>query len=253
MRLVTASALLIAAGSSLAQTQVPHAFQSGQPARASEVNDNFSALAGSINEVSTEVGSLDSRLTMLETTGGTGCESGVSSGWLSAHTPTYEYIPTAVGTPITVGGAGWVLFRVPFVEIGSRQPYVLDFPMSDSAQIDLSFNHVKPASSQCAQLMISGFPASAHISDGVTYSWSQPFQGIRSDSHYDISVTIWVGETAITISTGVQLPIPGMDVFLGDGVYDYTALLPALEAPHIDDIITGFDQFIDYLHIDEAP
>jgi hypothetical protein len=87
----------------------------------------------------------------------------------------------------------------------------------------------------------------------VTYSWSQPFQGIRSDSHYDLSVTIWVGETAITISTGAQLPIPGVNVFLGDGVNDYTALLPALEAPHIDDIITGFDQFIDYLHIEEAP
>lgn len=38
-------------GLAYSQVQVPHTFQAGQPARASEVNDNFSALAADINAV----------------------------------------------------------------------------------------------------------------------------------------------------------------------------------------------------------
>ena len=245
------SVLLLTTGLTQAQTQVPNTLQAGQPARAADVNENFSALAGSINQMSTEVAALDGRLGLLETTGSSGCNAGVSSGWLSAHTITYSYIPAAVGTPITVGGGtGWVLVRVPFVEYGSGLRYILDLPMVTGAQVDLHFSHVKPVNPSCAPLLISGFPASADVSDGRTYTWSQPFRGVSTESRYDVSTTIWVGETAVTVSTGITFP--ELNIALGSDTYDYT-FFPLAEMPHIDDFINSFDDFIDYLHIEEAP
>jgi hypothetical protein len=170
---------------------------------------------------------------------------------LSAHTPTYNYIPATVGTQITIGGGtGWILVRVPFVEYGSGLRYVLDLPMATGAQVDLRFSHVKPINPVCGPLTISGFPASADASDGRTYTWSQPFRGVSTESRYDISTTIWVGETAVTVSTGITFP--EVDIPLGADTYDYM-FLPTGAMPHIDDFINSFDDFIDYLHIEEAP
>ena len=42
---------LITSGVASGQTQVPNTFQSGQPARASEVNDNFSTLEQAIQQL----------------------------------------------------------------------------------------------------------------------------------------------------------------------------------------------------------
>ena len=52
-RWVAAGAGLLACVASLGQTQVPHEFESGQPARASEVNENFAALASAIDSNTT--------------------------------------------------------------------------------------------------------------------------------------------------------------------------------------------------------
>ena len=41
---------LFASGVAFGQTQVPNTFQSGQPARASEVNENFSTLESAVND-----------------------------------------------------------------------------------------------------------------------------------------------------------------------------------------------------------
>lgn len=43
-------AILMLTGAVFGQTQVPNTFQSGQPARAAEVNDNFSAVESAINQ-----------------------------------------------------------------------------------------------------------------------------------------------------------------------------------------------------------
>lgn len=231
-----------------AQTQIPNIFSAGQPARAAEVNENFSTLAGSIDQVSTENAALDGRLTMLETTGGTGCELGIGSGWSSAHTPTYNYIPTTVGSAVLNGA---VLVRIPFVELGSGQRYVLDFPMYNAVPIDIHFSHVKPVNPDCTKLSISGFPASVEISDGKVYTWSSPFRGITTEIRHDVSTTIWVAETAISITTGVL--IPEINYSTGVDTYDYTNLFPTPSLWHVDDVTNGFDDFIDYLHIEVAP
>ena len=59
---------LFIAGVSNAQTQVPNTFQSGQPARASEVNENFDVLETAINQNTTAIGQIPAglALTFLE-------------------------------------------------------------------------------------------------------------------------------------------------------------------------------------------
>ena len=47
--------VLIFSGVAFGQTQVPNTFQSGQPARASEVNDNFSTLETAVNTNATNI------------------------------------------------------------------------------------------------------------------------------------------------------------------------------------------------------
>ena len=53
-------------GTSVAQTPVPHVFESGQPARASEVNENFDALSSNVDANSNAISAMgDSLATRL--------------------------------------------------------------------------------------------------------------------------------------------------------------------------------------------
>jgi hypothetical protein len=61
MRLLATLTLLVS-GISFAETQVPHTFSSGQPARASAVNENFNALETAIDDVVARLGELESQL-----------------------------------------------------------------------------------------------------------------------------------------------------------------------------------------------
>jgi hypothetical protein len=58
MRTITTLALCFLAAPALAQTQLPHIFQTGQPARADEVNANFGALETAINDNSADIAAL---------------------------------------------------------------------------------------------------------------------------------------------------------------------------------------------------
>lgn len=50
----------------LGQTQVPNTFSAGQPARATEVNDNFSALVTAVDDNANNIASLDGRVSSVE-------------------------------------------------------------------------------------------------------------------------------------------------------------------------------------------
>ena len=47
--------LLIFSGAAIGQTQLPHTFTAGQPARATEVNENFSELESAINQNASDI------------------------------------------------------------------------------------------------------------------------------------------------------------------------------------------------------
>ena len=57
-KLTVSIVLTFVAAAANAQTQVPHDFQAGQPARASEVNENFEALESAIEQNATAIQSI---------------------------------------------------------------------------------------------------------------------------------------------------------------------------------------------------
>ena len=59
MKTIRTFALLLISGAVAAQTEVPHTFESGEPARASEVNENFGALAAAINDLADAIRELE--------------------------------------------------------------------------------------------------------------------------------------------------------------------------------------------------
>ena len=56
---------VLASGVALGQTQVPNQFQAGQPARAAEVNDNFSTLEAAINTNASDIQALNAAQDMV--------------------------------------------------------------------------------------------------------------------------------------------------------------------------------------------
>lgn len=54
---------LVTSGIASAQTQVPNTFQAGQPARAAEVNDNFSTLESAVNQNASDIANNTSEIT----------------------------------------------------------------------------------------------------------------------------------------------------------------------------------------------
>lgn len=61
-RFVSFFVLLFASAIAFGQTEVPHTFQSGQPARASEVNENFDALEAGVDANSAAIAAGDAAL-----------------------------------------------------------------------------------------------------------------------------------------------------------------------------------------------
>lgn len=61
-RIVIAVLGIVSGSAALAQTQVPHKFSSGQPARASEVNENFDALSSHVDANSEAISAAEASL-----------------------------------------------------------------------------------------------------------------------------------------------------------------------------------------------
>ena len=77
---------IVSASGALAQTQVPHTFSPGQPARASEVNENFSALEAAVNQNADDIAAIGSpagsgfNLSLVDVLTGTQVGVGGASG-----------------------------------------------------------------------------------------------------------------------------------------------------------------------------
>ena len=78
--------ILICSGATLGETEVPHSFEAGQPARAAEVNANFDALIESIESIDTE----PPEITVLESRCMTYQEWGPLLWPNSSYIPSYD-------------------------------------------------------------------------------------------------------------------------------------------------------------------
>jgi hypothetical protein len=100
----------LASGMTVAQTQVPHTFSSGQPARASDVNENFSALEAAVNRNADDIAAIGSSsssgfdLALVD--GTTGVQVGISGAggdvWKLITPPGDELVQYGWPSPLPV-------------------------------------------------------------------------------------------------------------------------------------------------------
>jgi len=95
-----------------AQTVVPHTFQDGTPAEASEVNENFDALADGVN-------AQDVRIKNVENVASVN----------PAHTFTYTKNDQEAGYEFQVGGENYRLVDFPVYEYSTGDRYVVRLPL----------------------------------------------------------------------------------------------------------------------------
>lgn len=108
----TALCAFLLSGAAVAQTALPHTFTAGAPARASEVNANFSALATAIDAVITRVAALEAPTLTMAAVAGTyrfaSLELGISA---FAGTNSQGYLqvsPVRSSGTITLAASGGV-------------------------------------------------------------------------------------------------------------------------------------------------
>ena len=121
-------ALLSWSAMSLAQTQVPNTFQSGQPARASEVNDNFSALAAAIDQSNSSLAEVQASTQNWSQ----GCIDYESDFWRMDVIGVGSDGGLEAGAEIVVAGETFTYAKVPFVEHTSGDRYYIWVPMRNN-------------------------------------------------------------------------------------------------------------------------
>lgn len=241
------------ASTAFAQTQVPNSFTAGEPARASDVNENFSSLASAIDQIGSRVSSIENL------NPASACSSSIE-GLKSPHSVQYTPNQTAaVGSVLDLDAQLFMQVRIPFIEYGTGSRYTIDVPVQTHDKIQ--FKHVVAGDPQCFDLSIDGYPAKVEIADWRMISMQfgsdvTPFVvwGALSASRAESSLVVKVGATAIFI------PIRTMEA--GESVYveptqaivaDYTELLDTTPMQHPDDLLNFADEFIDYIRIRPAP
>lgn len=111
IKVILLASLLLLPLPALAQTQVPHTFTDGTPALASEVNENFDALADGVN-------AQDVRIKNIEN------EAFVNRG----HTLTYTKNDQEAGYEFQVAGVDYRLVDLPMYEYSTGDRYVVRYP-----------------------------------------------------------------------------------------------------------------------------
>lgn len=257
--------------SAVARAEIPYTFSPNTPAKASEVNQNFEALNDAISATasqseanSNEQQSSEARITDLENQ--IGCPN--DNNWLTAaHQFTYEYTPSELGQEIVFGSAGYKIVQIPFVEFKSGDVYLIKYPVQVNATTYwdddigdwvsvfselssyLTTHHVT-SSIACNHLLISNFPTSQlefEESRSISFTHLGGSSTAISNLEIDFTFSVKVGETAINFkyrnnsSEDNQLDGP-LD-------YDFTDNIDTDKMNHPDEMLSFYDDLIDYIQI----
>lgn len=258
--------------STVARAEVPYTFSPNTPAKASEVNQNFEALNDAIDATasqseanSNEQQSSEARITDLENQ--IGCPN--DNNWLTAtHQFTYEYTPSELGQEIVFGSTGYKIVQVPFVEFKSGDVYLIKYPvrLSTNSYWDedigdwasefsepsgyFSTHHVT-SSIACNHFSISNFPVSQlELNESRSISFTN-YTGISSTAISTLIInytfSIKVGETAINLT--YQDIVSEDNQLDGPLDYDFTDNIDTDKMNHSDELLSSFDDLIDYIQI----
>jgi hypothetical protein len=200
--------LLFAGITNAANVNVPNTFTSGAPARAAEVNENFSALDSAVNDNS-------ARLDVMEA--GTG----------STYPPLVELNVSGVnagpGDMVDVGGETAEIFEYIFRRFDTDEEFVLEYPQLASDTVSINVQLVRnpplsqggsPGQANTYRFSMGGFDSRLSQAYGVN-QYSFPSGGIQGgielsqNRTFSDSIQVLIGEeTMLSLSYRDSSPLP---------------------------------------------
>lgn len=174
---------------------VPYIFTSGQKAKASEINANFSTLEEAINQ-------LTNKISDVENDASTASDF---SGAIIKEIISISQIDLPVGSKIAIHGTQYTIVQFEFPRFDTDEPYIIKFPSnkdfsktfaSESIYVGGTFKDESAhAYQQLRRATISGLPAT--IGEGISFSNNLKInEGTRSTTaefSQGINVTISIG------------------------------------------------------------
>ncbi len=219
---------------------VPHTFESGSPARASEVNENFSAVEDELESLDGAVSEIEGKLDSI----------GVDTGWnTSIHPVDYKEAEANVGDLITIDGEEYRMISAPFVEFGTDSLYSLIFPVNEKTTLTSLNYHHSNNDEGSHDLTISGYPARTKFSSD--YRSVVMNRNGNSDSYlsqnFSYQTQIKVNETILNVQFMLSEKIES--VRLPSGTYDFTEALDSSGFHHDHEKLKAIDKMVDYIKI----
>jgi hypothetical protein len=199
---VTVFFLLVAGTASAADVNVPNTFTSGAPARASEVNENFSSLESAVND---NAGRLDAM------------EAGTGSTFPPLVELNVPGVNVGPGDMVDVGGETAEIFEYIFRRFDTDEEFVLEYPQLASDTVLIRVQLVRnpplsqvgsPGEANTYRFSMGGFDSRL----SQAYSVIQQIVGtgllIQDRTFFD-SISVLIGEeTMLVLSYHDTNPLP---------------------------------------------
>lgn len=159
---LVAGVFLAVSGSLLASSvSVPFTFSSGQKAKASDVNSNFTALANAINGIDGRVSSIESK-------------AGINKSPISFSV---SQIDMPVGSKVTVNGTEYTIAQFEFPRFDTDDVYIIKFPavgdFSTGSSVQISVQGAY-ADQEISALDNPNFTVTNGINGFPTFGWETP-------------------------------------------------------------------------------
>lgn len=235
-------AILLLAVSVQALSAVPYSFVSGTPAKASEVNENFTQLDTRLSELDIQVSNIQSA----------NCSTPFSNDI------TWENKVKSPGETITTNGGTYHIFKLPFVEFDTGDTYHITLPgIEDSSAYKLSVQHTDN-SNFCSNANIAGFSAQIFLSKEskyVSYTSVGPSTEFFVQAVQSLHIKIAIDNTIVSLS--VDDNIFSNQTLDGGSLpaltYDLTSNINSNLLTHDPQVIQDYDNFVDHIFIEKAP
>ncbi|CAA0079248.1 Uncharacterised protein [BD1-7 clade bacterium] len=253
VRITALSALLMAHAS---MADVPHTFTPNTPAKASEVNANFSALDATSTENADNIEALTESVNALKNTG-------CSTGKLIDHGYDYTWQPkdAAPGFKPLANDDSVVIYKLPFKELETGKIYHITFPSSydPGYNADARITLYRTSTSCFGEFTISGFDASVRDVEKWRISAHRSGTALVNVENYSHpaprDVAIKINKTLLVIS-GIgtidkEQTLKHVD-YDPDTDFDLTDNIDLTDVTPSTNYEQQLDNLIDYIKIVEA-